>query len=402
MALYVYKALTREGKHISGQIDAASSEAVRAEIVSKNMYPVDIQLYKNASFQFSLRNIFQQSVPFKDLIFFTKQLAVLLKSGVPLLQALELLVDQFKGKLHSILISLKDGIKEGRSLADGLENYPKVFSKIYIQLVRAGEASGQLEVILVRLTEYLERREDLRKKVSGALSYPIFQLVLVCAMVIGLMTKVVPGLVDVLEGMSTKIPSQTKFLMALSDFMVNHYMVMYGSILAVVFSFTAWRSTKKGRYLWDALMLKIPVVKFFAKTNAVVQFCSTLGMLLESGVSLAPALDIVANIIENKVLLEAIEQAKEKIVKQGKITSFLKETNVFPPMAIYLIKTGEQSGELPLMLLTVSKNYEDELSELTESLTSKIEPVMLVVMGSIVGFVMWAIMGPLLSSYNSL
>lgn len=402
MALYVYKALTKQGKQVSGQIDAASSEAVRAEIVAKNMYPVDIKLYKNASFEFSLRNIFQQSVAFKDLIFFTKQLAVLLRSGVPLLQALELLVDQFKGKLHSILISLKDGIKEGRSLADGLENYPKVFSKIYVQLVRAGEASGQLEVILMRLTEYLERREALRKKVSGALSYPIFQLVIVFVMVVGLMTKVVPGLVDVLEGMSTKIPSQTKFLMALSDFMINRYIVMYGSILGVILAFTTWRSTKKGRYLWDSFMLKVPVVKFFAKTNAVVQFCSTLGMLLESGVSLAPALDIVANIIENKVLLEAIEQAKEKIVKQGKITSFLKETDIFPPMAIYLIKTGEQSGELPLMLLTVSKNYEEELSELTDSLTSKIEPAMLVIMGVIVGFVMWAIMGPLLSSYNSL
>lgn len=402
MALYVYKALTKTGKKVSGQFDATSEAAVRSELLAKSMYPITISIYKNSSFQFSLRGLLQRSVPFKELIFFTKQLAILLRSGIPLLQSLELLVDQFTGKLHSILITLKDGIKEGRSLADGLENYPDTFSKIYIQLVRAGEASGQLEVILMRLTEYLERREALRKKVSGALSYPLFQLAVIFLMVIGLMTKVVPGLVEVLQNMSATIPGQTKFLMSLSDFMVNHYIVLYGSILGVIGSFSYWYSTKQGRQIWDSLMLKLPVIRFFARTNAVVQFCSTLGMLLESGVHLAPALDIVCNIVENKVLLEAIIAAKEKIVKQGKITPFLKETHIFPPMAIYLIKTGEESGELSLMLLTVSKNYEEELSELTERLTSKIEPAMLVIMGLVVGFVMWAVMGPLLSSYNAI
>jgi type II secretory pathway component PulF len=403
MALYVYKALTKTGRQISGQMDAVSPAAVRGELVSKNMYPISIGLYKDSStFKKIFGNLFQSKVAFKDLIFFTKQLAVMLRSGVPLLQALELLVDQFSGKLHSILVSVKDGIKEGSSLATGLENYPETFSTIYIQLVRAGEASGRLEQILDRLVDYLERREVLRKKISGAMFQPIFQLIFVFLIVIGLMVTVIPNLVKVIGKMTTGgLPTATVVLMAMSDFLINHY-VLLGEILgAVGLIFAYWASTKNGQYILDYCKLHIPLVGYFSQMSAVVQFCSTLGMLLENGVNLAPALDIVCNIIENKILLESLETAKEKIIKQGKITSFLKETKIFPPMAIYLINTGEQNGKLDEMLLIVAQNYENDLSELTDKLTASLGPIMTIVMGLIVGFVMMAIMGPILSMYGS-
>ena len=402
MALYVYQALTKSGKKVTGKMDAASEALLRADLVAKNMYPVSIDLYKESSvFQSFFGNLFQGSVSFKDLIFFTKQLSVLLRSGVPLLQALELLSEQFTGKFHSILVSLKDGIKEGKSLADGLENYPELFSTIYVQLVKAGEASGKLESILDRLIDYLERREALRKKVKGALSYPLFQLGIIVLIVVGLMVEIVPNLVKVIQDMTGDIPTQTKILMTMSDFLINHYVMLWGIIFSIVAVFSYWKSTERGQYTIDYLMLKLPMIKFFSRTNAVVQFCSTLGMLLESGVHLSQSLDIVCNIIENKILLESLKEAKEKIVKQGKITPFLKETGVFPSMAIYLINTGEQSGQLDSMLLVVAKNYEEELSELTDSLTSKLEPIMILVMGVIVGLVMWAIMGPIMSMYGS-
>jgi type II secretory pathway component PulF len=278
------------------------------------------------------------------LIFFTKQLGVMLRSGVPLLQSLELLTDQFTGKLHSILVAVKDGIKEGSSLADGLENYPETFSTIYVQLVRAGEASGRLEQILDRLIVYLERRENLRKKISGAMFQPIFQLAFIFLIVIGLMVTVVPNLVSVIGKMSDGLPTSTIILMTMSNFLINHHILLGEIILVLTLVFFYWSSTKSGQYSLDYLKLHIPLVGYFSQMSAVVQFCSTLGMLLENGVSLAPALDIVCNIIENKILLQSLETAKEKIIKQGKISSFLKETQIFPPMAIYLINTGDGGG----------------------------------------------------------
>ncbi|MDP3787780.1 MAG: type II secretion system F family protein [Candidatus Chromulinivorax sp.] len=402
MALYVYKALTRTGKQVSGQLDAPSPVAVRVDLASKNMYPISIELYKDAStFKRFFGNLFQAKVAFKDLIFFTKQLGVMLRSGVPLLQALELLSDQFTGKLHSILVAVKDGIKEGSSLADGLENYPETFSVIYIQLVRAGEASGRLEQILDRLIDYLERQEALRKKVAGAMFQPLLQLAFIFLVVIGLMVTIVPNLVKVIGKMSNGLPTSTIVLMAMSDFLINHY-VLLGEILAgLALLFAYWSSTKSGQYTIDYLKLHIPFIGYFSQMSAVVQFCSTLGMLLENGVNLAPALDIVCNIIENKILLQSLEAAKEKIIKQGKISSFLQETKIFPPLAIYLINTGEQNGKLDQMLLLVAKNYDQDLSELTDKLTSSLGPIMTIVMGLVVGFIMMAIMGPMLNMYGS-
>lgn len=402
MALYVYKALTKTGKQVSGQLDAPSPVAVRVELASKNMYPVSIELYKDAStFKRFFGNLFQAKVAFKDLIFFTKQLGVMLRSGVPLLQALELLSDQFTGKLHSILVAVKDGIKEGSSLADGLENYPETFSTIYIQLVRAGEASGRLEQILDRLIGYLERRENLRKKVSSATFQPLFQLAFIFLIVMGLMVTIVPNLVNVIGKMSGGLPLSTRMLMVTSDYLIHHYVFLGECLLVLIIAFVYWASTKQGQYTLDYLKLHIPLIGYFSQMSAVVQFCSTLGMLLENGVNLAPALDIVCNIIENKILLKSLETAKDKIIKQGKITSFLQETKIFPPMAIYLINTGEQNGKLDQMLLLVAQNYDEDLSELTDKLTSALGPIMTIVMGLIVGFIMMAIMGPILNMYGS-
>lgn len=402
MALYVYKALTKTGKQVSGKLDAPSPVAVRVELSSKNMYPISIELYKDSStFQRFFGSLFQPKVAFKDLIFFTKQLGVMLRSGVPLLQALELLSDQFKGKLHSILVAIKDGIKEGSSLADGLENYPETFSVIYIQLVRAGEASGRLEQILDRLIDYLERQETLRKKVAGAMFQPVFQLTFIFAIVIGLMVTVVPDLVKVLGQMSGGLPTSTVILMAMSDYLIHHY-VFLGQIFAgLVLLFFYWSSTKQGQYALDYLKLHTPLFGYFSQMSAVVQFCSTLGMLLENGVNLAPALDIVCNIIQNQILLQSIETAKEKIIKQGKISSFLQETKIFPSLAIYLINTGEQNGKLDEMLLLVARNYDEEVLEFTDKLTSSLGPIMTIVTCLLVGLIMLAIMGPMLNMYNA-
>ncbi len=399
MALYFYRALSKSGSKINGYIDASSEEMVRADLTTKGLYPIEIKLHTEAKTSF-IKSLFERPVAFKDLIFFTKQLAVLLKSGVPLTQALELLSEQFTGKLKSIIISLKDGVKEGKSLAQGLEEYPKTFSNIYIQLIKAGEATGKLEVILERLTVYLERQESIRSRVSKALQKPMFQLGIIILVVIGIMTAVIPNLTGMLKSAGKDLPWPTELLINTSNLLLNHYVTILIVLIIIVIAFEYWRSQPSGKRTLDQIKLKLPLIKYFAQTSAVVQFCNTLGMLIESGVTLSQALDIVCNIIDNSILVETLQQAKDKIIKQGKITPFLKETGLFPPMAIYLINTGEQSGNLDFMLLTVAQNYETELTDLTDSLTEKLDPLMIIVMGVIVGFIMWAVMGPMLSMYE--
>lgn len=396
MALYSYQAYSKDGKKISGTLDAPSQETVLQQLGKQGMYPISVHLAKDqAGAQSWYKSLFQRSISLKEKILFTKQLAVLLKSGVPLLQALELLIEQFEGRLKSIIINIKDGIKEGKSFADGLSKYPKVFDTIYVQLVRAGEASGKLEVILERLVEYMERRAELTKKVKSALSYPLIQLGVVSLVVVGLLTFVIPTLTETFSAQGAELPITTRFLMGASDFVLSHYIILIVFIIIFIVAFKYWSATSSGARIIDKIKLKIPIVSYFTKMGAIVQFSRTLGMLIESGVNLSEALDIVVKIIDNRILKDAISQARDNIIKQGKIAEYLRQTGIFPPIAIYLIKTGEESGQLDFMLLTVAKNYEADLSEFSDSLASKLEPIMLIVMASIVGFVVLSVVQPM-------
>lgn len=399
MALFKYQALSKEGKKIQGVLDAPSQEIVRDQLIKSGFYPIEIapSTEEQVSLFQKIRRIFTFGVSNKEKILFTKQFAVLLKSGVPLLQSLQLLTEQFTGRLHNILVTVKDSIKEGQSLAQGLAKYPNTFDNIYVQLVRAGEATGKLEIILERLTEYMERRQMIVKRVKGALTYPLIQLVVVILVVIGLLTFVLPNLAQTFSSQGAQLPWSTAFLMGISDFLLTYYYLIIGFFILFYFAFRYWKKTPSGGRMLDTIKLKLPIVGFFSRMGAVAQFSRTLGMLTESGVNLSEALDIVVNIIDNKVLKEALNEARDNIIKQGKIAEYLKQTNMFPPIAIYLINTGEQSGQLGFMLLTVAKNYEDELSEYAETLSSLLEPIMLIVMAVVVGFIVLSVVQPMLN-----
>lgn len=395
MALYFYRAFSKEGKKVSGYIDAPSSARVKEQLTKQNLFPVSISVARNEIKQAWWRRIFSRGISTKEKILFTKQLAILLKSGVPLLQALELLVDQFTGQLRTILISVKDDIKEGSSFADALKKYPRIFSNIYVQLVRAGEASGKLEVILERLTTYLERRETIRKRIRAALAYPIMQLVVAALVVIVLLAYVVPQMAENFSSQKQTLPAPTQFLISLSHFLTSHYIIILVSLIIIILAFRYWRGTPSGARTLDMIKLKLPLVKYFSRIGAVVQFSQTLGILLEGGVNLAESLDIVCNIIDNRILADSLNEARDKIIKQGKIAQYLKQANVFPPIAIYLIRTGEETGQLDKMLLIVAENYETELEELTDGLSARIGPILLIVMAVIVGFIVLSIALPI-------
>lgn len=396
MALYQYQAVTRSGKKVSGHIDASTLQSAREQLSRQGLYPTKLTLARSEGSAIPwYRRLFARQVTLKDKIFFTKQLGVLLKAGIPLVQALDLLIEQTTGPLERIIISLRDGIKEGKSLADGIARFPETFDSIYVQLVRAGEATGNLQPILIRLTDFLERRDELKKKITGALRYPLIQLVVITLVVVALLTFVVPQIADVFKGQNITLPWPTRLLMTMSDFLINHFFILFAAVAGLIGLFFVWKSTPKGAYQYDRLKLRLPLIGYFSRMGAIVQFCNTLGMLVEGGVHLAESLNIVTKIVDNRVLRDALEEAKENIIKQGKIAQYLKETNIFPPVATHLINTGEQSGELGPMLLTVGRYFEDDLRERSDGLASLLGPVMLMVMFVIVGFVIAAILLPI-------
>lgn len=400
MALYSYEAFSKDGKRVHGVLDASSIARVKEQLAKQGLFPIKIEPAREEARYGLLRRLFMRGVTIKTKILFTKQFAILLKSGVPLLQAIELLIDQFEGRMRTILVAIKDDIKEGIALADALKKYPRVFETIYVQLVRAGEASGRLEVVLERLTDYLEKREALAKKVKGALQSPMMQMGVVAIVVTILLTFVVPQMAQTFAAQDRELPGPTQFILAVSNFLTSYYLFISIVLLVVVSAFRYWKATPAGAYRLDQIKLRLPLVKYLSKTNAVVQFSYTLGMLLESGVHLSEALDIVVQIIDNRILADALRQARDNIVKQGKIAQYLQQTNVFPPIAIYLIRTGEQTGELDTMLLTVAQNYEKEVEELTDRLTGLMGPIMLILMAVIVGFIVLAVALPIVQSID--
>jgi type II secretory pathway component PulF len=397
MPLYQYDSFNKRGTQVTGNIDAPTMQVAKEMLQGQGLLPIKIVEMSGDKAASWFAGLFEKKIDQKTVILFTKQLAVLLRSSVPLLQAIELLLEQFDGRFRRILSNIKDGLKGGEPLAKELARYPSVFSNVYIQLVRAGEATGKLDVILFRLTTYLERSEETKKTIKKAMAYPIGMLSFSTLVVVGLLIGLVPRLKGMFENMGADLPGPTKFLVAVSDFVQNYFFMI--TIGLIVFSVVLgyWRSTPRGKYRIDELLLKLPITSYFSRTKAIVQFSKTLGMLLESGVNLSEALDIVCNIVENTVLTQKLRAARDKIIKEGKIAKYLKETGIFPNIASYMISTGEQSGKLAEMLLTVGEDYDNELKEITEGLTSKITPIMTIVMGLIVGFIVISIFLPILS-----
>jgi type II secretory pathway component PulF len=400
MALYFYRAFSKDGKQVTGYLDAGSELAVKEQLQRKGIYPSKIERAAGGAQRSWWQRLTEKGVTTKELILFTKQLAILLKSGVPLLQSFDLLSEQFTGKMQSVIVTIKDDLKEGRSLADAMSDYPKIFSNIYAQLVRAGEASGKLEVILERLDGFLERDMEIKKRIKSAMMMPIIQMVVAVVVVGVMMVFVVPQMAQQFASQKKELPGPTKIIIAMSNVIQGYWWLI---LMVAVLGYAAyyyWASTKEGGRTIDRIKLNMPLIKYFVKTKAVVQFSSTLGMLIESGVNLAESLDIVVSIIDNRVLADTLNNARGNIIKQGKIAQYLKQTDIFPPIAIYLIKTGEESGNLDTMLLEVARNYENDLTELVDSMTAKIGPALLVLMAVVVGFIVIAIAVPMLDFGN--
>lgn len=405
MAFFIYQAFSKEGKKVNGIIEAKSLQFAKSELVKMGLYPIVVSLNimeKKESLLNSLMGIISP-VTVKDNIFFTRQLVMLLKSGIALAESLNLMIDQTPTYMRTMIQRMRDDLKQGESFAMVLSRYPRSFSNLYIQLVKAGEASGQMEKVLLRVADFLEDEEEFNKTVSSALQGPLIQLALVLVVSVALLTIIVPKLMDVIMSLGNdSLPMLTQVVIGLSNFIVNHYVILISSIFALVVLFSVWKQSAWGRYILDVAKLKIPLVSYFTRTISVVQFSQTLGLLLESGVNISEALNIVVQIVENQVLVTMLKNAQENILKEGRVSDYLKKTGLFSMVDIHLINTGEQSGTLDIMLIQVGKYNQDDLKQYSSNLTAILNPMATVLLAVVVGVILFAVMSPIMNISSKL
>lgn len=400
MPVFEYTALDARGKTTSGIIDADGAQAARQKLRTSGIFPVSIKetqetAPKKVSRTFSLSSRFSRVKPV-EVAMTTRQLATLIGAGFPLVSALDALVPQTKSHgFKKILAQIKDAIVEGNSFARALSNYPGTFSPLYINMVRAGETSGTLEIVLERLADITEKQQALMNRIQTALAYPIFMLAVGTLVLFVLLTYIVPSITSIFANMNQVLPTPTRVLIFLSAFFKSYWWSILLVIAASVVFFNRAKKTQKGRHWVDRTALVLPVLGILAKKLSVARFARTLGSLLENGVSMLIALDIVKNIAGNSLIADSIETAAVEVGKGKGLGASLSEGGIFPQLSIQMIQVGEQSGELETMLNKIADVYENEVETSILRLTSYLEPVMILVMGSIVGFIVLSICLPI-------
>ncbi|MBA3028115.1 MAG: type II secretion system protein GspF [Desulfobacteraceae bacterium] len=401
MPVFEYSALDPHGKSLKGIMDAESALAARRKIRNTGKFPVTIrELEESTSKQpgkgFSLPRLFRRVKPAETAII-TRQLSTLLSAGLPLVTALDTIVPQMKAHaFKTILAQIKDAIVEGSSFADALADYPETFSPLYYNMVKAGESSGTLEIVLARLADITEKQQALNSRIQAAMIYPIFMGFIGFAVLAFLMTVVVPQITSIFEDMNQALPTPTVVLISISSFIKSYWWALFLLGILLFILFRRFRRTEKGRYYWNKAQLGFPLAGNLAKKLAISRFSRTLGSLLANGVPMMNALAIVKNISPNVLISKAVENAAEDVGKGRGLAQSLGESNIFPNLPVQMIQIGEQSGELESMLGKIADIYESDVEISILKLTSLLEPLIILVMAVMVGFIVISICLPII------
>jgi len=400
VAVFRWQGIDKAGRNQKGVRDADNAKVVRALLRKDGILATSIEEDSVArtrlAREIDFRRIFER-VSAQDLALLTRQLATLLHSGVPLVEALSALIEQVENpRLQSALTQTRDKVNEGTSLAESLREHPKMFEPLYINMVSAGEASGTLDLVLERLADHLDSQAQLKNRVVGALFYPAFMAVFGLGVITLMMVVVVPKVSAIFADFNQVLPWNTRLLIFTSNAFVNYWWLILTSIGLVIFLFRRWLNTEKGRATWDRRILRVPVIGKLQVMIAVARFARTLSTLLASGVSLLTALDIARNVLGNAELMRVVEEARASIREGESIAAPLKRSGRFPPIVTHMIAIGERSGELEGMLTHVAIAYDNQVTVRLQTLTSLMEPVMIVIMGTFVGGMAMSILMPLM------
>jgi len=400
MAVYAYKGIDARGKSVKGVRDADSAKALRGVLKRDGILATEIleqsEAARKAARDIDFGKLFRR-VSQLDVAVATRQLSVLLRSGVPLVEALSALIEQLDHPdLKAAFTDTRNQVNEGSTLADALKAHPKIFPSLYVNMVAAGEASGTLEEVLSRLAEFLDDQTRLQSKVRGALAYPIVMAVVVVLILFLMMSVVVPKVTAIFENFNQTLPWYTRLLIFVSDIFSNYWWLLGALLLGGIYWFRRWRATEQGRKKWDLFILEVPLFGPLLIMVAVARFSRTLATLLASGVPVLTAMDITRNVLGNTELMRVVEDARESVREGEGIAKPLRQGERFPPIVTHMIAVGERTGQLEEMLIHVADAYDQQIEVRVGAMTSILEPLLIVVMGAVVGGIAFAILMPLL------
>lgn len=402
MAVYEYRGiLVSSGKQVKGVRDAENAKTLRAVLRRDGIMLTNATEGRKAAADakgrrgVDVKSLFGRPST-GDIALMTRQLATLLKAGVPLLESLNALIEQVeKESLKRVLTQVREQVREGQSFAKSLEQHPKIFPPLYANMVRAGEASGTMEAVLERLTVFMEAQAKLKGKVTGAMVYPCFLMLIGGGVVTGLMVGVVPNMTSIFASMDQALPWYTALLIFVSDLVAGYWWALLLTLGVGIVGFRRWVSTPVGRLRWDGMILKAPLFGRLLQRVSIARFSRTLATLLSSGVALLTAMDIVRSVLGNAALEKVIADAIGSIREGQSISEPLKRSGRFPPLVTHMIAIGERSGQLEEMLRNVADAYDTEVETQVQMLTSIMEPLIIVMMGGAVGFITISILLPL-------
>jgi type IV pilus assembly protein PilC len=406
MTTFTYKVRDGAGKIISSSMEADDAKQVRDALREKNLFIVAINAPKvGLNADIKIPGLGDGTPNLKAVSLFSRQLATMIDAGLPLVQSLAILGKQVEDKgMQKILKNVRTDVEGGVPFSDAISKYPKVFSRLFLNLVRAGEISGTLDTVLDRVAIFQEKELALRGKIKSALTYPTIVLVFALGITYFLLTTIVPQFASILTQLKGELPFITKVLMATSTFLQSWWGggIMLVTIVGSVLAYNAYNRTAQGRYNLDTIKLKIPVFGNLISKSAMASFSRTFSLLLSSGVNIIETLDITKGTADNAVIEEALENAKNAVQQGEQISQPLGASSVFPPMVVSMIAIGEETGGLDAMLNKVADYYEREVDEAVDQLTATLEPIMIVFLGGIVGVIvagmflpMFAIIGQL-------
>jgi type IV pilus assembly protein PilC len=394
---FTYTATNKEGKTVKGSADAVSKQALAETLTKQGARPVVIKEEKQKS---NLNLFGGEKVKLKDLAGFTRQLSTMISAGVPLTRSFNTLHQQTDSdSFKQVIGKISKDIEGGTALGDAFEKHPKVFSSVYVNMVRAGEAGGILDEILKRLASQLESDASMRRKIKSAMTYPIVILCITIIAFFAIMMFVIPQLGEILQdlGGGAELPALTRALLAISDFMQSFAVLIFIAMGALGFSVLRYIKTPKGKRQFHSLLLKIPVIKTIVTKVAIARFARTFSSLMAAGVGVLDALNVTGGAIGNVVIQEELD-ATAKEVKNGKLISDpLSQSKHFPPIVSQMIAIGEETGQIDVILVKVADFYEEEVEATIDGLSSIIEPLMIVVLGGMVGLIAISVMGPIAS-----
>lgn len=413
MKNYDYKSRNPQGKSVTGVIEAETESEAIQELRRRGLTVTSIQgnksFKKKGKLSFSLPNFstsvnsLSKRIPRKEIVPVARQLATMFESGIPLVESLEVIEEQCDNEnLKSVLGDIASEVRQGKDFSHALSRHPKVFDNIFINMIKAGEASGQLDDVLDRLATHMEESEELKGEIKSAMTYPVVSLVMICCISLGLLVFVLPQFRDIFDSLKQDMPILTEAVMNLSDLAQSNFGLILFSVLGSILGTRMLIKTHRGRRVWDALILRIPIFGPLMQKTIVSRFSGTFATLIRSGVPILGALEIVSKTTGNVHYSEAIEKSAEAVRQGENLGNPLSRTKRFPPMVCRMIAIGERSGSLEQLLEKVSQFYDSEVRSTVKQLTSLIEPFLILIMGGVVGTMVLAMFLPLLQMIGNM